>query len=378
MSSAYSLAPPADLNGDGYLDIAVLTHPTPPATGIVAAILINKGNAAPGTLSSATTYTVPTVPPGEPSSITTGDFNGDGKQDLAVGYSPVGIFYGNGDGTFQPAQTVQITGSFVAGDFNQDGITDLAYLVPNDPTNPGNPGSTLQVLLSGNSSKQFTTGPSLAGLTAPATGSSILTGAFGSGNILDLAVIGNSTQILLGDGNGGFTAGQSYAVSGKAVIEAGSNGKTNLVFYLLDGLTLLSGNGDGTFQGVPTLPLNTPVNPVAADFNGDGLTDVLSVNYSTSGASNNLVTALGRGNGTFSVTSQVAGPTPGIVSVIVTGDFNADGKLDAAVVLPGNGVGHGFTTQQDAQLFFYAGNGDGSFQLFSQVPRRSICSPSER
>ena len=64
-----------------------------------------------------------------------GDFNGDGKQDLAVlsaaGTGSVNIYLGNGDGTFQAAKNYPVAASTSAsrllaiGDFNRDGIQDL-------------------------------------------------------------------------------------------------------------------------------------------------------------------------------------------------------------------------------------------------------------
>ena len=67
-----------------------------------------------------------------------GDFNGDGRTDLAVanfGSNDVSVLLGNGDGTFQDqVRYAAGTGpSAVAGDFNGDGRTDLA--VANDGSN---------------------------------------------------------------------------------------------------------------------------------------------------------------------------------------------------------------------------------------------------
>jgi hypothetical protein len=83
--------------------------------------------------------------------VTTGDFNGDGKLDLAMSnydYSVVSIFLGNGDGTFQPQVDYGVAtwpGCVAVGDFNGDGKLDLA--VANFGRSPGDNGNTVSILL---------------------------------------------------------------------------------------------------------------------------------------------------------------------------------------------------------------------------------------
>ena len=84
---------------------------------------------------------------------------------------------------------------------------------------------------------------------------------------------------------------------------------------------------------------------VAADLNGDGLTDVLGIN-----ASLNLISSLGRGDGTFSPANTFPGSSLGSLGA---GDFNGDGKVDVVGISQGT---------QDSSLSFYSGNGDGTFQ----------------
>jgi hypothetical protein len=63
------------------------------------------------------------------SSVAVGDFNGDGKADLAVdsGGGNVSVLLGNGDGTFQAAADTRTnSGSIAVGDFNGDGKADIA------------------------------------------------------------------------------------------------------------------------------------------------------------------------------------------------------------------------------------------------------------
>jgi hypothetical protein len=359
VANVSNIAPPVDLNGDGYLDIAVTIHsnnaPSQEYFSAVA-VLLNQGSGAPGALASPQSYSAPTGA-GYSFSINVGDFNGDGNQDIIAG-TPAVVFYGNGNGTLQTPVQTTATAGYVTGDFNGDGKTDIAYntsaVAPLYLT-------SLQVLL-GTSSGQFTMGDNLP---LGASGYQIVPFQnTTSSNTINLALVGYSdTLIALGDGEGNFTAGQAYGVSGNTVIaQAGSSGNTNLLFSTTYSPTVVvTGNGDGTFQAPPATILNAGNAGTCAfvDLNGDGLTDTLCLGTYTS----SLVAALGRGNGRFSMTSQYANTG----QIIVTGDFNGDGKLDAVTLFPGVINPKGGYTESDAQFFFYSGNGDGTFQPSTTV-----------
>ena len=109
-----------DFNGDGKTDLAVANSGSDSVS-----VLLGRGD---GTFQTDTNY-----PAGSgPVSLATIDFNDDGKLDLAVGNitsSDVSVLLGNGDGSFQPAISFGnqlYPQSLAAGDFNGDGRPDLA------------------------------------------------------------------------------------------------------------------------------------------------------------------------------------------------------------------------------------------------------------
>jgi hypothetical protein len=300
-----------------------------------------------------------------PFSVSVGDFNGDGKLDVAVanlcGSDPtcnspgsVSILLGNGDGTFTPQPAVpvgQFPESVAVGDFNGDGSLDLAVV---NSTN-----STLSILL-GSGDGTFTPEPAVS--VGPFPQSAAVADFNGDGK-LDLAVAnygGSTVSILLGNGDGTFTppAAVSVGESPTSVVVGDFNGDgkldlavancgTNIFTFLSCSpgyVAILLGNGDGTFTLQPEVSVGqSPTSVVVGDFNGDGKLDVAV------GADNNTVSVLlGNGDGTFTTQPAMSvGASP--ISVAV-GDFNGDGKLDLAVA---NGGGN--------TVSILLGNGDGTF-----------------
>jgi hypothetical protein len=245
-----------------------------------------------------------------PTSVVTGDFNNDGKLDLAVGSSGgVSILLGNGDGTFQPPLTMTLPQGtalnfpsryLVAADFNRDGRLDLAE--------------------------------------------------------------GTSALLLLGRGNGTFQTPISYGVPGPlAAGDLNGDGKPDLAVRRSAGaVSILLGNGDGAFQqpaefSAAASNFELPGGAVTiADFNGDGKPD-LAVAGSTNGG---FAILLGKGDGTFAQSFAVAGCLPNMACSgapgypLGVGDFNGDGMLDII-------TSYGFGQRRGAVLL---GNGDGTFR----------------
>lgn len=323
-------APPsvttADFNGDGKLDLAVANQ-----NSNTVSILLGNGD---GTFQSQVDYAAGS----HAYEICVGDFNGDGKQDLAVADNTtegaVSILLGNGDGTFQAPASYSINGSpeaVAVGDFNGDGNPDLVTANNNTP-------GTVSVLL-GNGDGTFRAPVDYEVGGEPV---SVAVGDLNGDGKLDLAVtdygsaVGTMISILLGNGDGTFQTQTEY-VTGSAprwvtMADLNGDGKLDLAVANQDSTTVsvFLGKGDGTFQ--PRMDFTTgfgPTSVIAADFNGDGRLDLSTANFSFGSCCGKTVSILlGNGDGTFQAHMDYA--TPLGPNQVAVGDFNGDGTLDLA------------------------------------------------
>lgn len=317
-----------DLNHDGILDLVLADSTT---DGSVSVML----GRADGTFPTHVEYPVGS----NPDAVAIGDFNGDGKPDLAVaifgGFS-VSVLLGNGDGSFQPSVEYPVSdlGTGIAvGDFNGDGKLDLVVALSSVP------GSGAGVLL-GNGDGTFRpevdydTGSGASSVAvADFNGDGKLDLALGTG---DLAVI-----VLLGNGDGTFKPHTQYAVAAGvyaiAVADVNGDGVPDMVVATtvsndVGGISVLVGNGDGTFKVHQDYAGASLANAVAVgDFTGDGILDVAVTRWNSSGVG----VFAGKGDGTFPTRVDYTTGGSGQVGVVV-GDFNRDRKPDLVVV---NGYG---------------------------------------
>jgi FG-GAP-like repeat/Dockerin type I domain len=283
-----------DVDGDGYPDIVISGF-----SSSKIGVLINQGD---GTFTLGTAISTPF---GE-GDMTLGHFYGNPDRldlavDIASDTNEILVYKSNGDGTFQAGQVVETSvfnvGGMTTADVNGDGKDDL------------------------------------------------------------IAAVSGVVQVFLGNGNGSFKAPVSYNAHvpgnlGGQIVTADlrHNGKLDLIVAntVTTDISVLLGNGDGTFQPATNYVLNYATDTVvAADFDGDGNLDVIAGDL----YGQDIEFLKGNGNGTLQDSIDYVTPGTEGIGFIASGDLNHDGITDLVT-----------TGSRGSSVDVWIGNGDGSYQ----------------
>jgi hypothetical protein len=306
----------ADLNGDGREDfISVNAASFNSGCAGAFAVTLSTGD---GAYASPVCYTTPS---GAASLFAVGDFNGDGAFDLLVsdGSPTAYLFLNDKTGILHLANTVTFQAGpsgIVAADVNHDQAIDVVYTVPNTSGNP----QSVRVLL-GENNGLFHQGPTSTFNMGMFAGQ-LYVGDFdgdGHGDILVNGLGSVESEILYGDGTGRFTAGPDFGgFPGTYAVYAPADPNSNGTMAAIGILPGSSGTGSNivdiefghlnrtvtSSQIVLKSCTQTNSPPVVADFDGDGIKDLIVPEGSDCGQSGvygpfTLNFMKGKGDGTF-------------------------------------------------------------------------------
>jgi hypothetical protein len=402
----------ADLNGDGIGDLVAVNA----NIATTATIDVLLGN-ADGTFQTPVSYAAPGA---QTIAAVIDDVNGDGKLDVIVVSNPtagaifspqqISVFLGNGDGTLQTPQS--ITAPPVAG-YTNEYSAPIVNLITADLRGIGKKdivcSNGLVLLGSGNGAFTALSTPAFPYVSdnLSSEGPNLAAADVNGDGKIDIVLDDSNTiATYLGKGDGTFTQGQAFASIGNSgyvtVADLDGDGNPDIYTGLANGGFfsgddsssngyVLMGQGGGSFSGAPLVESGgfyTGNN--LGDVNGDGVPDLITESLTpTSTPAPGFTVQMGTGKGVFNPVSTITAPASFVLSgttytgantsgasTYAVGDINGDGKADLAFAdnnLTAMGSGGGLPFQSPTPVYFTAiSKGDGTFNapvpyLFPQI-----------
>lgn len=323
-----------DVDGDGIVDLLAANEQGNSITAF-------RG-AGDGTFAVASVTNMP----GDiyPTGGAIADVDRDGDPDVVTANyhgDSIAVMFGGGDGTFSaptfyPTIADGETANLAVGDLDGDGNLDVVAANPNGASVSlfrGQPGGTFAPAVD--------TPVGLQGGSAPFSAAIADLDGDGDDDVAIAEMVRRTLVVRLGNGDGTLGPEVAYPVGGAPsyiVIarDIDLDGRLDLVSANRgsDDVSVLLGRGDGTFGDAVVSDTGAGTGPYAiavADFNLDGVPDVVTPNYT----GNNASVLLGIGNGSFEPPID-AGPTGRTTYGIAAGDFDRDGKIDIAACNAGS------------------------------------------
>ncbi len=357
-----------DFNKDGVMDLAVAgTQPLPipsnpqasPLSPSYVNVYLNKGN---GTFNDASAYSTGNGAV----SLIAGDFFGAGNMDLATEGSGSGnlfLLQNQGNGFFQAARGTYSTAAtgVVTGDFNRDGKKDVAVVNTPSCKAPCNGSVTV---FPGSGSNFFDPGKTYA---IGMRGAAIATGDLNGDGFTDLVVVDATpgdnadTTVLLGKSDGTFQRAKNYKMNSLsndvALMDVNKDGKLDLITSGGVGL----GKGDGTFNALKPLPgfaFDPTMHFAVGDVNGDGKLDVVAV-MSTDDCRATAQTLVGDGTGNFTPGQVIFDDFSQPITSITLAKVRTGGPLDALYSFAGSCFEQ--VARNNSGVAMWSNDGHGTF-----------------
>ena len=310
-----------DLNGDGKVDLVVSAFVSANLTG-PAGLGVSFGN-GDGTFQPAVFYQINDPYVGD---LLMGDFNGDGIPDAVIrGYNGLWLFTGQGGGVFNPGVMIPapggVLGHIAAADFNGDGHLDLVATFDSNTSG--------FVLLLGNGNGTFQAPVTFN--IPPGGENHIAVGDLNHDGHPDIVLSPsganvNYVNVLLNNGAGGFLKPIQANMNGAVPITIGDVNRDGIPDLVNSLGTVALGEGDGKFRPPVNYPVENSLSSydvVLAELHRKGVLDIVAAQ------SQAVSVLLNYGNGKFEESEWLS--VPGSRSCAAAADFNGDGRPDLAV-----------------------------------------------